>query len=243
MALERGRTLGHYVIQDLLGAGGMGEVYEAEDTRLKRRVALKVLPDSVTHDEARRARFQREAESVAALNHPNIVTLHSVEHTDRMLFLTMELVEGQPLTEVIAKGPMGLAQFFGIAIPLADAIATAHQRGITHRDVKPANIMVAADGRPKILDFGLAKAFGIEFSHATPDNAATRPATAEGVIVGTTAYMSPEQAEGKSVDGQSESLLARYRPLRDAHGRAPVQGRLWGVDSVVDSEGPAATNP
>jgi serine/threonine protein kinase len=204
MPLERGRTIGHYVIQELLGAGGMGEVYAAEDTRLKRRVALKVLPDSVANDETRRIRFEREAQSVAALNHPNIVTLHSVEHADGTLFLTMELVEGQPLTALIAKGPMGLAPFFTIAIPLADAIATAHQRGITHRDVKPANIMVTADGRPKILDFGLAKAFGIEFGHATADNAATRPATAEGLIVGTTAYMSPEQAEGKAVDGRSD---------------------------------------
>ncbi|MGH9202015.1 MAG: serine/threonine-protein kinase, partial [Vicinamibacterales bacterium] len=205
MPLERGQSLGHYVIQDLLGAGGMGEVYEAEDTRLKRRVALKVLPDSVSHDETRRVRFEREAQSVAALNHPNIVTLHSVEHSDGTLFLTMELVDGKPLTEIIAsvKRSIGLAQFFAIAIPLADAIAAAHQRGITHRDLKPGNIMVTAEGRPKVLDFGLAKAFGAE-TVAAADAALTEPATAEGLIVGTTSYMSPEQAEGKVIDGRSD---------------------------------------
>ena len=157
MAFDRGRALGHYVIQELLGAGGMGEVYAADDTRLKRRVAIKVLPDAVAHDESRRLRFEREAQSVAALNHPNIVTLYAVEHADDTMFLTMELVEGRSLTDVIAKRPMGLAQFFAIAIPLADAVAAAHQRGITHRDLKPGNVMVTAEGRTKVLDFGLAK--------------------------------------------------------------------------------------
>jgi serine/threonine protein kinase len=223
MTLGTGRSLGHYAIQGLLGAGGMGEVYAAEDTRLKRRVALKVLPDSVAHDETRRLRFEREAQSVAALNHPNIVTLHSVEQVDGTVFLTMELVEGRTLSESIGQRPMGLAQFFAIAIPVADAMATAHQRGITHRDLKPANIMVTAEGRPKILDFGLAKAFG-DGGPARPDDAATQPATADGIIVGTTAYMSPEQAEGKAVDGRSDLFSLGVVLYEMLTGERPFKG-------------------
>ena len=247
MPLERGRTVGHYVIQELLGAGGMGEVYAAEDTRLKRRVALKVLPDSVAHDETRRRRFEREAQSVAALNHPNIVTLHSVEHIDGTLFLTMELVDGKPLTQIIAKGSMGLAQFFAVAIPLADAIATAHQRGITHRDLKPANIMVTPEGRPKVLDFGLAKAFGLE-TDALGDAAVTEPVTAQGFIVGTTSYMSPEQAEGKAVDGRSDlfslgvvlyEMLTGERPFKGDSGVSVISSILKDTPRAITELNPS----
>lgn len=223
MAFDRGRTLGHYVIQGLLGAGGMGDVYAANDTRLKRRVAIKVLPDAVAHDESRRLRFEREAQSVAALNHPNIVTLYSVEHAEATMFLTMELVEGQSLADVIASRPMGLAQFFAIAIPLADAVAAAHQRGITHRDLKPGNVMVTAEGRTKVLDFGLAKLVEAASTDAVL-TAATKPVTADGHIVGTTAYMSPEQAEGKAIDARSDLFSLGIVLYEMLTGERPFKG-------------------
>ena len=191
--------------------------------RLKRRVAIKVLPDAVAHDESRRIRFEREAQSVAALNHPNIVTLYAVEHADDTMFLTMELVEGQSLTEVIATRPLGLAQFFAIAIPLADAVAAAHHRGITHRDLKPGNVMVTAEGRTKVLDFGLAKL--VEAASADAQvTAATRPATADGHIVGTTAYMSPEQAEGKAIDARSDLFSLGIVLYEMLTGERPFKG-------------------
>src|SRR6516165_3721262 len=157
MALRAGDRLGVYEIGSLLGAGGMGEVYRARDPKLNRVIAIKVLPEATAADPDRRARFEREAQSIAALSHPNIVTIHSVEEADGVLFLTMEYVEGKPLSDVIVKGGLSLTQILNFAIPLADAISTAHQKGITHRDLKPANVMVTTDGRVKVLDFGLAK--------------------------------------------------------------------------------------
>jgi serine/threonine protein kinase/Tol biopolymer transport system component len=203
-ALSAGQTLSHYRILRPLGAGGMGEVYLAEDSKLGRQVALKVLAHESARDPDRRARFEREARAVAALNHPNIVTIHSVEEADGLLFLTMELVEGKTLSECIAPGGMTLAELLRLAIPLADAVGTAHQRGITHRDLKPANVMVADDGRVKVLDFGLAKqqpkdAFQGETAMLPAENL-----TADGRILGTVAYMSPEQAQGKAVDSRSD---------------------------------------
>ena len=182
----------------------MGEVYLAEDSKLGRQVALKVLAHESARDPDRRARFEREARAVAALNHPGIVTIHSVEEDAGLLFLTMELVEGKTLSECIAPGGMTLAELLRIAIPLADAVGTAHQRGITHRDLKPANVMVADDGRVKVLDFGLAKqqpkdAFQGETAMLPAENL-----TADGRILGTVAYMSPEQAQGKAVDSRSD---------------------------------------
>ncbi len=203
-ALTVGQTLSHYRILRPLGAGGMGEVYLAEDSKLGRQVALKVLAHESARDPDRRARFEREARAVAALNHPGIVTIHSVEEDDGLLFLTMELVEGKTLSECIPPGGMTLAELLRLAIPLADAVGTAHQRGITHRDLKPANVMVADDGRVKVLDFGLAKqqpkdAFQGETAMLPAENL-----TADGRILGTVAYMSPEQAQGKAVDSRSD---------------------------------------
>ena len=152
-----GTTLAHYRILGLLGRGGMGEVFVAEDTKLQRKVALKLLPSNLAGDPERRQRFEREARVVAALNHPNIVTIHSVEQADVHHFITMELVEGKPLHEVIPKNGLTPERFLDLAIPLADALSAAHQRGIVHRDLKPANVMVTDDGRVKVLDFGLAK--------------------------------------------------------------------------------------
>src|SRR6266511_6213656 len=154
MTLTPGRTLGAYDIVSLLGSGGMGEVYRVHDSRLKRDVALKVLQlDS--HDA--RVRFEREARALAALNHPNIVTIYSVEEADGIPFLTMELIEGKPLDALIPKHGMKLAVLLEFAVPLTDAVSVAHQRGIVHRDLKPSNIMVGDDRRLKVLDFGLAK--------------------------------------------------------------------------------------
>jgi len=152
-----GTTLLHYRIVEKLGAGGMGEVYAADDTRLNRRVAVKILPPEMAADPERLQRFRREAQAIAALNHPNVVTLYSVEEADGVHFLTMEIVEGKTLDEVIPSGGAPWPDFFRWSIALTDAVAAAHQQGVIHRDLKPRNIMIGANGRLKVLDFGIAK--------------------------------------------------------------------------------------
>src|SRR5262245_52532068 len=204
MAIVIGQQLGSYEITELLGKGGMGEVYRARDTKLKRDVAIKVLPESVSRDPDFLARFQREAQSIAALNHPNIVTIHSVEEADGVVFFTMELVEGKPLSDVIGNGGVPLARLLQLAIPLADAVSAAHQKGITHRDLKPANVMVSADRRLKVLDFGLAKLMELSQVDVGASRLPTNGLTGDGRILGTVAYMSPEQAEGKRTDPRSD---------------------------------------
>src|SRR5262245_14100683 len=200
MALSAGTRLGAYEILSPLGSGGMGEVYRARDPRLNRVVAIKILPETTAGDPERRSRFEREAQSIAALSHPNIVTIFAVEEADGVLFLTMEYVEGKPLSDLIVKGGLPLPQILDLAIPLADAVSAAHQKGITHRDLKPANVMVTADGRIKVLDFGLAKLREPAAVDPVVSALPTAALTTEGRIVGTVAYMAPEQAEGKSVD-------------------------------------------
>ncbi len=202
-----GRTLNHYRIVEKLGSGGMGEVFAAEDTKLGRKVALKVLPLEMALPE-RRERFEREAKSVAAFNHPNIVQVFSVEEADGIHFIVMELVRGRTLAEVISRQGMALSKFFEVAIPLADAVAAAHGADITHRDLKPDNVMLGDDGRIKVLDFGLAKPGPgfVDVGSQVPTEAKTR----EGAIVGTLAYMSPEQAEGKTVDARSDFFARDY---------------------------------
>ncbi len=200
----------------------MGEVYRARDTKLQREVAIKILPELFASDSERRQRFEREARAVAALNHPNIVTVHSVESAGDVLFLTMELVEGRPLSELITKDGIGIAQILKLMIPLADAVSAAHQRGITHRDLKPANVMVADDGRVKVLDFGLAKLREDEAADATL--LPTLPLTGEGRIVGTVAYMSPEQAEGKPVDHRTDIFSLGIILFEMATGQRPFTG-------------------
>jgi eukaryotic-like serine/threonine-protein kinase len=199
-------TLGHYRILEAIGEGGMGEVYAAEDTRLHRRVALKVLPQLLAAESERRLRFEREAQAIAKLNHPNIVTIHSVEEADGTLFLTMELVDGKPLSDLIPRNGLPVSTALKIAIGVSDAMAAAQQRGITHRDLKPANVMMTSDGRVKVLDFGVAKLRDLEVAAAAEDltRAPTHQLTGEGKIIGTIAYMSPEQAEGKAVDPRSD---------------------------------------
>ena len=204
----------------------MGEIYAAEDTKLHRTVALKVLPEIFATDPARRQRFEREAQAVAALNHPNIVTIHSVEETNGIPFLTMELVDGRALSDMIPPGGMPAARLIPIAIAIADALSAAQQRGITHRDLKPANVMVTVDGRVKVLDFGLAHVHEAELAAAGDDLTRLGGAdlTGEGKIIGTVAYMSPEQAEGKPVDPRSDIFSLGVMLHEMATGDRPFKG-------------------
>jgi len=248
-----GCTLSHYRVVAKLGAGGMGEVYRAEDTTLKRQVALKVLPPDLAASQERLERFRREAETLAALDHPNIVTIHSIESSviqppapspqppaeregdalkpysptalqpSTVHFLTMQLVEGETLSRRIVPGGLALGKIFDIAIPLADALAAAHEKGIIHRDLKPGNVMVTEQGRVKVLDFGLAK--------ARPEPAAnlatelpTEPLTEEGIVVGTVPYMSPEQLEGREVDARSDIFSLGVMIYEMTTGRRPFAG-------------------
>ena len=209
MALSSGARLGPYEITAPLGAGGMGEVYRATDTNLKRAVAIKVLPESVAADAARLARFQREAEVLAALNHPHIAAIYGLERSDVSTALVMELVEGPTLADCIGQGAMPVEETIAIARQIAEALEAAHGQGIVHRDLKPANIKVRSDGTVKVLDFGLAKAMepaGIAPAGAPASPTITSPAmmTANGMLLGTVAYMSPEQARGKAVDKRSD---------------------------------------
>ena len=208
MALSPGTKLGSYEISTQIGVGGMGEVYRATDTNLKRQVAIKVLPDLVAADAERVARFQREAEVLAALNHPNIAHIHGLERSAGTIALVMELVEGPTLADRIAQGPIPVDVALPIAKQIAEALETAHEQGIIHRDLKPANIKVRADGTVKVLDFGLAKV--MEPTGALLTSASQSPTiptlamTQAGVILGTAAYMSPEQARGKDVDKRTD---------------------------------------
>ena len=219
-----GTTLGHYRVLRLLGKGGMGEVYAAEDTKLGRSVALKVLPQAVAGDPTRRDRFEREARAAATLNHPGVVTLHSVEEAEGVIFLTMELIEGRPLSELIPPQGMALDPFLELAVPLADAVSAAHRRGIVHRDLKPANVMVTHEGRLKVLDFGLAKLKEKQQALEEMSMLPTRELTGDGRIVGTIAYMSPEQAEGKPVDVRSDVFSLGIVLYEMMTGRRPFQG-------------------
>ena len=207
MSLASGSRLGPYEVVSPIGAGGMGEVYRARDTKLGRDVALKVLPDSLAPDPERLARFEREAHLLAALNHPSIAHIHGFEDSTGTAALVMELVDGPTLADRIAQGPMPLEEAVPIAKQIAEALEAAHEQGIIHRDLKPANIKVRPDGAVKVLDFGLAKAFDPPFSSgagATMSPTLSIHATQAGIILGTAAYMSPEQARGKSVDKRAD---------------------------------------
>jgi serine/threonine-protein kinase len=212
--LTPGTALGPYRVEALLGAGGMGEVYRARDTKLNRDVALKVLPESFTRDPDRLARFTREAHVLASLNHPNIAAIHGLEDRGDVHALVLELVEGPTLADRITRGPLPLPEALAIARQIADALAAAHEHGVIHRDLKPANIKVCDDGTVKVLDFGLAKPVQDARSPQSADAPPTSPSpspmvmspvvTATGVILGTAAYMSPEQAKGRPADKRSD---------------------------------------
>jgi serine/threonine protein kinase len=236
--LAPGRQLGAYRIEALLGTGGMGRVYRALDTRLGREVALKVLPDAFAADAVRLARFEREARAVAALNHPNIVTLHSFEESGGFHFLTMELVDGRTLERSIAPEGLALETLLSHALALSDALAAAHQRGIVHRDLKPGNVMLTHDGRLKLLDFGLATIAAGRQAFAPLDQAGNL--TGEGLLAGTYRYMSPEQVQGRPLDCRSDVFALGVVLYELAAGHAPFGGQSPGqIGAAILHEQPA----
>ena len=208
VALISGTRLGVYEITAPLGEGGMGQVYRATDTTLSRQVAIKILPDAFAADPERMARFEREAKTLASLNHSNIAAIYGFEKSGGAYALVMELVEGDDLSQRIARGAIPLDEALPIAKQIADALEAAHEQGIIHRDLKPANIKVRSDGTVKVLDFGLAKAMepaaGSSPSLSMSPTITTPAMTQAGIILGTAAYMSPEQARGKTVDKRAD---------------------------------------
>ena len=231
MPLTAGTRLGSYEIRSPLGAGGMGEVYRAHDPKLGRDVAIKVLPEAVARDPERLARFEREARSLAALNHPGIVTIFAVEEAEGTRFLAMELVEGESLDALIPQGGLPLHRFFEVSVPFAEALSAAHERGIVHRDLKPGNVMVTPEGRVKVLDFGLAR---VEAAESNPNLTSTptqsrADLTGQGQVFGTVAYMSPEQTRGVRVDARSDVFSFGVVLYQMATGERPFQG-----ESAVD---------
>ena len=222
MPLTSGTKLGRYEIHSPLGVGGMGEVYRATDTKLGRDIALKVLPAEMAEDPERLGRFRREAKTLAQLDHPNIVTIHSVEDADGIHFLTMQLVEGLPLDRLIPLGGQPVEQIVEIASALGDALAAAHEKGIVHRDLKPANVMISTEGRVKVLDFGLAK--DIRAANSSDATMTSDSRTQIGVVMGTPAYMSPEQVSGRALDHRSDIFSLGVVLHEMATGRRPFEG-------------------
>src|SRR6266851_1941807 len=204
-SLESGKTILHYRILEKIGQGGMGEVYKAEDQKLGRAVAIKLLPAGAAQDDTARARLVREARSASALNHPNIVTIHSIDEAEGRTFIVMEFVEGQTLAALIQQGALPFPKLLDLSIQVADALASAHSIGLIHRDIKPQNILITSRGQAKVLDFGLAK-----IVRPMPEGGQTQLATLSadltdaGAISGTVAYMSPEQTRGEALDARTD---------------------------------------
>ncbi|HEX9147518.1 MAG TPA: protein kinase, partial [Thermoanaerobaculia bacterium] len=218
------RRLGPYEFLGRLGAGGMGEVYRARDTRLGREVAIKVLPPDFSSDADRLRRFEKEAQAASSLNHPNIVTIYEVERIDSTSFIVMELVEGKTLRELVAQGAMPVRRLLGIAVQIADGLARAHSAGIVHRDLKPENVMVTKEGLVKILDFGLAKLAHPDLESGQEAESPTVSAgTKPGVVMGTVGYMSPEQASGHPVDFRSDQFSFGAVLYEMATGKGPFR--------------------
>ncbi len=204
MALKPGTKLGPYQIQSLLGAGGMGEVYRARDARLDRVVAVKVLPASFSADRDRLQRFAQEARAAAALNHPNILSIFDIGEEQGAPYVVSELLDGETLRSRLRNGSLPIRRVIDYALQIASGLAAAHEKGIVHRDLKPENLFLTNDGRVKILDFGLAKLTRPESSNVGADASTLQIATEAGTIMGTAAYMSPEQVRGKAVDHRSD---------------------------------------
>ncbi len=239
MSIQIGQQLGFYEITALLGKGGMGEVYRAKDNKLKREVAIKILPEEFSRDLDRAGRFQREAELLAALNHPNIAAIYDVVEIDNARFLVLELVEGETLLERIRRGPIPVAEALTIASRVCEALEAAHEKGIIHRDLKPANVKITPDGKVKVLDFGLAKAL----EHARTEEASNSPtllslASVPGLILGTAGYMSPEQARGHDVDQRTDIFSFGCLLFETLTARQPFQGETVTdiIASVVKSD-------
>src|SRR6266849_5367486 len=239
MPLSPGVRLGPYEILDAIGAGGMGEVYRAKDTRLDRTVAIKILPAQFSSDPVRKQRFEREAKTISSLNHPHICVLHDVGSQDGIDYLVMECVEGETLAKRLEKGPLPLEQVLKYGMQIADALDKAHRSGIVHRDLKPGNIMLTPTGA-KLLDFGLAKPAAPLASVATLTAAVTQssPMTEQGAIVGTFQYMSPEQIEGKELDGRSDLFSLGAVLYEMLTGQRAFQGKsqLSVASAILEKE-------
>jgi serine/threonine protein kinase len=233
-----GRKLGPYQILAPLGAGGMGEVYRARDAKLGREVALKVLPEAFARDPERLARFRREAQLLAALNHPNIAAIYSVDEANGVPFLVLELVAGDTLAERLAAGAIPIGESLRTAGQIAEALEAAHEKGIIHRDLKPSNVKLTPDGKVKVLDFGLAKALEIEPEHPDDLRRTSGSETHPRLVMGTPAYMSPEQARGKPVDRRTDIWAFGCLIYECLAGKRPFSGET-GIDvlnSVVGRE-------
>ena len=204
--MQPGTQLGHYEILSPLGKGGMGEVWRARDSKLGREVAIKTLPEEFAKDEERLARFEREAKLLASLNHPNIAAIYGLEEDNGTRFLVLELVDGDTLAERLKHGAIPVEESLTLALQIAEALEAAHEKGVIHRDLKPANIKVTPEGKIKVLDFGLTKAFAGDGADVNLSQSPTlsMAATQQGVILGTAAYMSPEQARGRAVDKRAD---------------------------------------
>ena len=237
-----GQTLGEYRVVERLGKGGMGEVYLAEDPKLERSVALKILPPDLAGDAARLARFQREIKILASLSHPNIVTVHAVDQVDDLHFFTMEWVSGESLAQRLARGALPTTRFLEVAIPLADALCAAHERGVIHRDLKPDNVMITDEGIVKVLDFGLAKSRpAVTGDDGEP--VPTEDLTQQGTIVGTFLYMSPEQIKGDELGPQSDIFSFGVLMYEMASGRRPFHGHqpVEILSAILKEEPPPVT--
>jgi len=225
MSVDVGTRLGSYEITALLGRGGMGEVYRARDTKLKRDVAIKILPNEFSRDADRVSRFQREAEVLASLNHPNIAAIYDLQEANGSRFLILELIEGETVADRIAHGPIPVEEALDIAKYICEAVEAAHEKGIVHRDLKPANVKITPEGKVKVLDFGLAKAMETQSPSATLSNSPTMlSGTIGGMILGTAAYMSPEQARGRAADQRSDVFAFGCVLFEMLAGRQAFQG-------------------
>ena len=243
MTIPPGKRLGPYEILSAVGAGGMGEVYRAKDTRLDRIVAVKVLPTQANGRDDLRERFEREARAISSLNHPHICVLHDVGHQDGIDYLVMELCEGETLAARLAKGPLPLDRVLQYSIEIADALDRAHRKGVTHRDLKPGNIMLTKSGI-KLLDFGVAK-LKQEKSPATSEAVTTEdPITAQGVIVGTLQYMAPEQLEGKETDGRADIFSFGVVLYEMATGKRAFDGdsQATVIAAILEREPPSLSS-